>query len=552
MLPADKGNTTVVLAAEDYRQKIEQLLGDAAYVKVQKDPTAVREKQMRKAIDEVHRSGNISEARAKKLKPSHSTAPRLYGLPKIHKEGTPLRPITCMIGSPAYETAAYLTKIISPVLGKSEYTVPNSSSFAEEVKRLKLSGSEEMVSFDVVSLFTKVPVQEAVEVICTKLSDDDTLFERSEMGVDALRKLMLACLECRYFLCQGEFYEQREGAPMGLSLSVVLANAYMEHLEESVLRSSTMKPIIWRRYVDDTFILWPHGEDALHEFHQLLNSFSPSIQFTLEREQEHKLPFLDVMLCRDNGRLKTSVYRKATTSNVYLKYDSNHAPGTKAGVIRCLETRARLLCSDASSLKEERAKIRDIFAANGYPESYVKKAMKPKERARVEAQQEDAGRDRDVYAAFPYVPGVSEKIAKILGKKGIRVAHTSKRLRSSLVRAKDPIDKEKKKGTIYQIRCSCGASYVGESGRPKHVRMKEHVADIKFARSDKSATASHFETCTGNMDPMTSKTLALEGHWKRRKVREAIEISQVRPSINRDDGNIKLSPIWDIVLKNVS
>ena len=44
--------------------------------------------------------------------------------------------------------------------------MPNSSSFAEEVRRLRLSGSEKMMSFDVVSLFTKVPVQEAVEVVC--------------------------------------------------------------------------------------------------------------------------------------------------------------------------------------------------------------------------------------------------------------------------------------------------------------------------------------------------------------------------------------------------
>ena len=71
-------------------------------------------------------------------------------------------------------------------------------------------------------------MQEAVDVICRKLADNDTLFDRSELGVPDIRKLMLACLQCRYFVCQGTFYEQKEGAPMGLSLSVVLANAFME------------------------------------------------------------------------------------------------------------------------------------------------------------------------------------------------------------------------------------------------------------------------------------------------------------------------------------
>ena len=153
------------------------------------------------------------------------------------------------------------------------------------------------------------------------------------------------------------------------------------------------------------------------------------------------------------------------------------------------------------------------------------------------------------YAKVPYVPGVSEKIAKLLRPKGIKVAHSSSRLRSRLVKAKDPENPEKKKGAVYQISCSCGAKYIGESGRPKNVRLKEHAADIKFAREDKSATARHFSTCGGEMNPLDAKTLATEGHWKKRKVREAIEIKQSRASMNNDEGGVRLSPIWDILLR---
>ena len=66
-----------------------------------------------------------------------------------------------MIDSPAYETASYLTKVIGPVVGQSEYTVPNSSAFVEQIKDINVSSSDILVSFDVVSLFTKVPVTEA-------------------------------------------------------------------------------------------------------------------------------------------------------------------------------------------------------------------------------------------------------------------------------------------------------------------------------------------------------------------------------------------------------
>ena len=176
------------------------------------------------------------------------------------------------------------------------------------------------------------------------------------------------------------------------------------------------------------------------------------------------------------------------------------------------------------------------------------KAMKQRSRSR---QAEAGTSDEQVtYAKVPYVAGVSERIAKVLRPKGIQVAHSSRRLRNHLVNVKDRLEHGKRKGAIYKIHCSCGSDYIGESGRPKNVRLKEHVADIKFARLDKSATARHFASCSGDMNPLDARTIATEGHWRRRKVREAIEIRQSRASINLDEGGLHLSPIWDILLRS--
>ena len=67
-------------------------------------------------------------------------------------------------------------------------------------------------------------------------------------------------------------------------------------------------------------------------------------------------------------------------------------------------------------------------------------------------------------------------------------------------------------------------------------------------RLDKPATARHFSTCGGDLNPIVAKTIATEGHWKRRKVREAIEVKPVQNNMNLDEGGIRLSPIWDILL----
>ena len=95
----------------------------------------------------------------KKLHCNNSTPASFYGLPKIHKPERPLRPITSSIGSPTYAVSKHLVSILAP-LRKNSYTVKNSSEFVHELKQYSIADDEIMVSFDVKSLFTSIPVEE--------------------------------------------------------------------------------------------------------------------------------------------------------------------------------------------------------------------------------------------------------------------------------------------------------------------------------------------------------------------------------------------------------
>ena len=86
---------------------------------------------------------------------SDGLCPRFYGQPKIHKAGIPLRPIVSFVNSPTYAISGYLAKILSPVFGNTDYTVKNSCEFADFIRDKTFNACEELVSFDVVSLFTK-------------------------------------------------------------------------------------------------------------------------------------------------------------------------------------------------------------------------------------------------------------------------------------------------------------------------------------------------------------------------------------------------------------
>ena len=85
------------------------------------------------------------------LTPQFSTPPQIYGLPKIHKAGTPLRPIVSSIGSPTYKLAKELARILAPLMGKTDTFVKNSVEFAEDIRKTPVEEETTMVSFDVVS-----------------------------------------------------------------------------------------------------------------------------------------------------------------------------------------------------------------------------------------------------------------------------------------------------------------------------------------------------------------------------------------------------------------
>ena len=84
---------------------------------------------------------------------------------------------------------------------------------------------------------------------------------------------------------------------------------------------SEFKPVIYRRYVDDTFLLF-RSKHHIEKFRNYLNRQHKNIQFTSETEHENFIFFLDIKITRDNYKFMTSVYRKLTFSGVFTNFGS--------------------------------------------------------------------------------------------------------------------------------------------------------------------------------------------------------------------------------------
>ena len=122
------------------------------------------------------------------------------------------------------------------------------------------------------------------------------------------------------------------------------ANLYMGLLEEQLLEQTTLKPSVWFRFIDDIFFLWTFGPTYLQQFFDVCNSFDPHIKF--EQTVSFLIPFLDVQVMLDNGKIKTDLYTKPRDTHQYLNWTSCHPRHTKAAIPYSLELRLRRICSE--------------------------------------------------------------------------------------------------------------------------------------------------------------------------------------------------------------
>ena len=133
-----------------------------------------------------------------------------------------MRPIVSFVNSPTYAISGYLARILSPVIGNTDYTVKNSCEFADFIRDKTLNACEELVSFDVVSLFTKIPVDLAVKVAEERLREDAFLGQRTSLPVEDIIHLLSFCLKTTQFAYNGTYYQQGFGKAMGSPVSVSL------------------------------------------------------------------------------------------------------------------------------------------------------------------------------------------------------------------------------------------------------------------------------------------------------------------------------------------
>ncbi len=266
----------------------------------------------------------------------------------------------------------------------NDYAVLNSYDFADRLNAVRVTASDRLASLDVESLFTKVPVEQTLQIVKERLnklrSTEDGLEDLSaltSLKPHAFMSLLCLVVHDFYFCFAKKLYRLKAGLPMGNRLSPVLANIFMEEIEINVLSNFQVEQKLYTRFVDDLFFIYDCTVFSLQDFLDLFNDQHSAIHLTSELENEHQLPYLDLLVQRvdpEAGQihspLNLSIYRKGMHSHKYVHWKSSNPRSLKWNVFRGLWLRGqRLLKNHPAIRNREERYLFNTFAngRNGYP-----------------------------------------------------------------------------------------------------------------------------------------------------------------------------------------
>ena len=170
------------------------------------------------------------------------------------------------------------------------------------------------------------------------------------------------------------------------------------------------------------------------------------------------MPFLDILVTpSEDGSLSTTVFRKPTHTDLYLKWDSNHTVSSKYSVVGTLHHRAKTICSNQELLQQEEEHLKQALTRCNYPAWAINKIRiktKTNERKTSRGQKNSGNQNQKPPMVIPYYKGISESLKNTCKKHGVQVYFKGgNTIKNLLMAQKDQDTIHKKSGGIYRYKC---------------------------------------------------------------------------------------------------
>lgn len=477
-IKSDKGAHTVVMTVSAYETKLNQLLSDGAYVTIDINPLRFlieRECDLVNSLKQLPYFGHILSG----FQSNVLLLSKFYGLPKIHKEDIPLRPITSMVNAPGYFLGKVFYQILNRIFPRTKYHIKDSYEFVRFIRETTIKHNDILVSFDVVSMYTSIPFDISYNIIMSRAF---LFFDEFGINRQLLSSILVFLLEeSSVFMALGHVYKQINGLPMGSCLSPLIARIVMDEIIKLLLSKISLTFV--KVFVDDTIAAI--DKRLVTQALDVLNSFAPNqIKFTLERESENgSINFLNVTLTRNGNMIRTNWFRKSFASGRLLNYFSSHKwtiiLGTAAHFIKTV-----LFLSDPDFYHDNKERIIETLCLNSFPEITILTLMNTYYTFMRPVNNSNDNTDKQ-YVIFPHAISHNKQVRNVISDfkhSDVVLADSVKNTKVNFIRTPKSVDSFiSKSNLVLDSQCKCnrkciveGTGY-NETGKMAINRLRSRV-----------------------------------------------------------------------------
>ena len=475
--PVDKGGGWFVAPTDEYRgEAFRQLSNDTFYSLCDKSLAHTTAAKLTQLLNHLRTNRFINKREFRFLAPpDHPRERSFYLLPKVHKSDWPTpcmprgRPIVSDVKSVSRNCASLVEHFLAPIARSLPSYVRDSMHAISLIKNFVLPNDALLFTLDVTSLYTNIPHEDGI-ASCSRAFLRYPDAKRPDLSILTMLRIILTSND--FSFCDERFL-QTHGTAMGCAFGSSYASIFLSEWEERILQFEKA-PILWLRYIDDVFGVWPFPESDFLLFVHAVNKLNSNIQVTTSHSPCN-IRFLDLEIYRVGERCGYRTGFKPTDSFRVLTRDSFHPPHVFKSIIFGHLYRFLTHSSTYTDFLYAKRRVVSFWREQGYSRGFIRNCTK--------AALSFTGQSPTDWRTgfFPcstcnyckygfYTDSVRE------GSSFYCILH---RLSCSDI------------NVIYMIECkSCHVRYVGETSRKLRTRISEHVNRI-LNRSPNSV-AQHF------------------------------------------------------------
>ena len=232
-------------------------------------------------------------------------------------------------------SAKLIDHILQPLARAYDDYLHNSTSLIKILDDLHIPDDAILVSIDVANLFPSIPQSECLDIVYQEM---DTHRDLLALDPNLIVRLLHLNMNYNYFEFAHLIFQQIKGTAMGAAFSPSIANIYMSTVVSKFLYTQKCKPLLFKRYIDDIFMIWSDTPEELATFMGSLNAVHQDLRFTHEHST-HTINFMDITIYKGHNfpltnRLDTKTLQKPLNLYQYLHFSSNHPHKVYKAIIK--------------------------------------------------------------------------------------------------------------------------------------------------------------------------------------------------------------------------